>query len=384
MKLPADVRLLLERRFASRHRDWLCNAAPVEAWPLRISLGIPTEPAALQRVDAVRGWAAAWRNWQGEGVVEWSERRWRVLGTQQLPQYLVLDGPLQVAAWIGQQERWLRAQERHMTLTQRWPQLVGRLGGLFDVLADYPAADFAHLASVIEWLEAHPASALYPRQMPLAGMDTKWLEARRPVLHALLSHLLAADAGDFFSLSGLRRPPVLIRLRILDPSLRTLLRGVSDITAPVDEIAAMNLPAASVLVVENLQSGLALPDLTGSVAIIGLGYGVDVLGRIPWLQDLPARYWGDIDTHGFAILSRARAYLPQLTSMLMDSATMLAFSPLWSSEASQNGAAALALLTSEEQAVYRALKDNAWGQNVRLEQERIAWPAVLEALQPVT
>lgn len=380
MKLPADVRLLLERRFGSRHRDWLCDAAPVEQWPWRIPLGIPTEPAALQRVDAVRAWASAWRNWQGEGTVQWAERRWRVLGTQQLPDYLVLDGPLQIASWTGQRERWLRAQERHLALTQRWPQLAARLGGLFDVLADYPAADFAHLVGVVAWLEAHPASALYPRQLPLAGMDTKWLEARKPVLLALLSHLRGGDTGDFFALSGLRRPPVLVRLRILDPSLRALMRGVGDITAPVNEIAALALPATSLLVVENLQSGLALPDLPGTVAIIGLGYGVDVLGQIPWLHALPGRYWGDIDTHGFAILSRARGYLPQLTSLLMDTATLLAFAALWSSEASQHGTAALESLTLEEQAVYRGLKEHAWGQNLRLEQERIAWPVVCAAL----
>jgi len=328
----------------------------------------------------VRAWAAAWRNWQGEGTVQWAERRWRVLGTQQLPEYLVLDGPLQIAGWTGQRARWLRAQERHLALTQRWPQLAGRLGGLFDVLADYPAADFTHLVGVVAWLEAHPASALYPRQVPLAGMDTKWLEARKPVLLALLSHLRGGDAGDFFALSGLRRPPVLVRLRILDPSLRALMRGVGDLTAPVNEIAALALPATSLLVVENLQSGLALPDLPGTVAIIGLGYGVDVLGQIPWLHALPGRYWGDIDTHGFAILSRARGYLPQLTSLLMDSTTLLAFAALWSSEASQHGAAALESLTLEEQAVYRGLKEHAWGQNLRLEQERIAWPVVCAAL----
>jgi len=40
-----------------------------------------------------------------------------------------------------------------------------------------------------------------------------------------------------------------------------------------------------------------------------LGYAVDVLGQLPWLQEAQCIYWGDIDTHGFAILNRARTYI---------------------------------------------------------------------------
>lgn len=88
-----------------------------------------------------------------------------------------------------------------------------------------------------------------------------------------------------------------------------------------------------------------------------------------------------LDTHGFAILHRARSYIPELQSVLMDEDTLLQHKALWVDEAAQHSAAELALLTEEEQQLYRDLKLQRWGQNVRLEQERIDWAAAWSVLQ---
>jgi hypothetical protein len=53
----------------------------------------------------------------------------------------------------------------------------------------------------------------------------------------------------------------------------------------------------------------------------------------------------------------------------------------WIEEKDQHAAETLPLLTDPEQAVYQAIKRNAWGQNVRLEQERIAWDVAWKTLQ---
>jgi hypothetical protein len=87
-------------------------------------------------------------------------------------------------------------------------------------------------------------------------------------------------------------------------------------------------------------------------------------------------YWGDIDTHGFAILSRARSCFPHLKSMMMDEATLLRHRDLdlCVEEPMQHGAQSLPNLTMEELAVYRNLQQQIWGFRLRLEQERISWP----------
>ncbi|WP_086857067.1 Wadjet anti-phage system protein JetD domain-containing protein [Amycolatopsis lexingtonensis] len=43
-------------------------------------------------------------------------------------------------------------------------------------------------------------------------------------------------------------------------------------------------------------------------------------------------YWGDIDTHGFAILNRVRRSFECTGSMLMDRATLLAHEGQWVGE----------------------------------------------------
>jgi hypothetical protein len=382
LKQPPDIHQLLVRRFASAHRDWLAAASLDEHWPLTIALGIPSEQEALRQVDAVRAWVAAWSSWHGAGELEWAQRQWKILGTQHLPATLTLHSPAEAASWVGQQDRWERATRRYVQLTRRWPTLATRLPGLFNVVADYGDADFARMTDLLAWLCAHPASGLYPRQLPIAGIDSKWIDGRKGILTELVALLreLAPRAGDFHDVCGLRKPPAQLRMRILDPQLRNRIGGLGDVTAPVDELARLALPATTVLIVENLQTGLAFDNMPGTVVFMALGYSVDLLAQIPWIAGARCRYWGDIDTHGFAILNRARSCFPFLESVLMDMPTLMRFRALWTEEKVQHGAFEFSLLTDGENDVYRAIKRNALAQHVRLEQERISWDYAMSVI----
>lgn len=57
----------------------------------------------------------------------------------------------------------------------------------------------------------------------------------------------------------------------------------------------------------------------------------------------------------------------------MDEDTLLSHKSLWVDENEQHPANELSQLTDAEQSVYQSLKQQRWGQNVRLEQERVAW-----------
>ena len=126
---------------------------------------------------------------------------------------------------------------------------------------------------------------------------------------------------------------------------------------------------------------MALPDITGTIAIMKLGNAVSALGSVSWLQAIQSVYWGDVDTHGYAILDRARKALPQLRSVLMDEAITLRYQNLWGIEPAQTTNFALEQLNEHELAVYTALKANTWGQKVRLEQERLPWEHCLGVLK---
>lgn len=383
MKLPEDVRQFLARRFQSKHREWLIGDPGDGQWPLEVTLGVPTEQAALRQVDGVRAWVSAWQGWQGVGSLSWCERRWKALGVQRLPERLALGGPEDVAMWIGESARWERAQSRYRTLTARWPVLAQQLPRYFDVLADYGDADFHRLAEMLDWIANHPQSDLYPRQLPVSGLDSKWLDGRKGLLTDLVAAIQEDSSSelDFYQRCGLKAPPLLVRMRVLDQSLRARVGGVGDITAPVEDLAALNLPVSHVFIVENLQTGLAMSDMPGAVVFMRLGYNVDVLARFSWLARAKCIYWGDLDTHGFAILHRARSYIPALQSVLMDEDTLLQHKALWVDESAQHPATELTLLTEQEQQLYRDLKQQRWGQKVRLEQERIDWAAAWSVLQ---
>jgi hypothetical protein len=113
--------------------------------------------------------------------------------------------------------------------------------------------------------------------------------------------------------------------------------------------------------------------------IFGAGYGFENLAAAKWLLGKELYYWGDIDTHGFAILNQLRRTLPHAASMLMDERTLLDHRELWGIEERQESAE-LALLKGEEREVYDGLRQGRWGERVRLEQERVGFERVVDVL----
>ena len=122
-----------------------------------------------------------------------------------------------------------------------------------------------------------------------------------------------------------------------------------------------------------------MPD---SMVVLGLGHAVSLIAVARWLADRDVHYWGDLDTHGFAMLNRLRASLPRARSLLMDRTTLLAHRPLWTTEEAPH-LATLDRLTPEEAALHSDLRHDRLARAVRLEQERISFGwlrPVLDAL----
>lgn len=377
---PAAVHDRLRRHWQRRRSHWLDADAAKDAggWPLQIMLHPPTEREASRSVDAVLGWINSWRRWQGSGELVWIERAWANLGRQRLPERLLLRTPAEVAHCLGEDERWRRAVDARDRLLSRFPALAGSLGPQFDWLADAHELELGRIADVLAELSSGVNTGLYLRQLPIAGIDSKWIGANRNRVTDLLRPMLAGNlgedtAGDLWTIAGLRREPALLRLRLLDPQLRARIGGLGDISAPLDQIAALPFAPERVFIVENIHTGLAFTDLPDGIVIFGLGYAVDCLGSIPWLIASDCRYWGDLDTHGLAILDRVRSYLPHVRSLLMDEGTLLDHRTLWSREGKPVRNLDPPRLNDAERAVYDGLAGDRWGPAVRLEQERIAW-----------
>lgn len=362
--------------------EWLCGGGE---WPLDIGLRVPGERTAMQAWDAFEAWRAGWQTWHGSGEIVWAERRWPALGRQAVPEIWRLRDATEVAKALGELPRWQVAEQRLGEAIHRWPALEAHLRAQFAWLADIDEREWRRLCDMLAWLLAHPDSHLFVRQVPVVGLDSKWLEAHTSRLGEWMRLVTAAQVGnDFWQASGLRREADRLRLRLLDPGLRAVVGGLGDIHAPIDELARLPIAPRRVFIIENKQTGLAFEDVADSVVLMARGYAVDRLHELPWIARAEhVHYWGDIDTHGLAILGRLRSHLPQVASLMMDEATLLTHRDLWVDEPRPHAAEAIDHLDAAEQALYRDLRADRFGVRVRLEQERInwnfAWPRILEA-----
>ena len=232
---------------------------------------------------------------------------------------------------------------------------------------------------MLAWFRGHPRSGLYLRQLDIAGVDTKFIESRKPLLAQLLDIVITPETAQrsFEARYGLASKPSQIRFRILDN--RLAIQGLTDLAVPAREFASLDLPVERVFITENEINGLAFPAVPGSLVIFGLGYGLDRLSEVRWLHRRALHYWGDIDTYGFHILDRLRALFGDAQSFLMDRETLLEHAPLWVRESNAYDGE-LSRLNSAERALYDDLRHNRLGERVRLEQERIPYGWLKRAL----
>jgi hypothetical protein len=220
------------------------------------------------------------------------------------------------------------------------------------------------------------------REVDVAGLDSKFIETNRSVLIELLdlglsAHAIESDAvgvAQFTRRFGFRSKPVRIRFRLLDATLPSLpgCEGMPDITLDAASFAALTLPVEHVFITENETNFLALPPVSRAIVVFGAGYGWDALARAKWLHARHLHYWGDIDTHGFAILNQLRCYFPHAASFLMDHETLLAHRSYWVEEP-EPARHDLQHLSADEAAVYDDLRFDRLQPRLRLEQERVGY-----------
>jgi hypothetical protein len=266
---------------------------------------------------------------------------------------------------------WLQRQPlRALALAEAWPRLL----------------------EVVAWLQDHPRPGIYLRQLDLPGIHSKFLEAHRAVLTEWLDLALppaaidptASGMAQFARRYGFRDKPARVRLRFLDPRPAAWLPATeladADVTLTQPTFDRFNPTVRRVFITENEINFLAFPAASESLVIFGAGYGFDALVQAEWLQRCTLHYWGDIDTHGFAILDQLRAHLPHARSFLMDRVTLLAHPAQWTVEP-QPTQRDLPRLNEAERRLYddlrwRRLRDEP----VRLEQERIGFGWVESAV----
>ena len=468
------------------------------AFPLREPVGSASARVIRDDFETVRAWAAAYRDLEartetstraaakstpetagtstaGAAVtVEWTTRRDRTFGDVRLPRAVlfrdidalarflahgapaelkrfrslvteVVDAEPALGAWVS------RSPRRLLSAAEAVPRLVavttwyraqcessaGReTSAGREASTERDASAEREIGGGASGDEAAGAPAMYLRQIPVAGVDTKFVERYRGILsewwaiietehggatehhrHAearttdmVENHDDRGGSGEvgetgtdeesgysdepaanhppgargastlaaFADRFGFLSAPTLIRFRVLDATRS--IGGFRDLSVPLDELSvAPPVPLDRVYVVENDVTALAFPEVPRSIVVFGRGYAVADLAAVAWLRDVDVVYSGDIDTHGFAILNRLRSHLPHVRSVLMDEETLIRHRDQWSVELTPT-TVDLPFLSPAESAVYDILRSNRYGDGVRLEQERIAYSRLVAAV----
>jgi hypothetical protein len=352
--------------------------------PLSVSLRGPTARDVAAEFGAVQEWARAWRAADGGQLrVEYRAVGGRTIGGNDLPARVWIDDYPQLWSLLGVGDLPRRFADLVAATREVAPAVVewmlSRPHEVLGVEDSWP-----RLLDTVRWIDANAGPDLYLRQLDVPGVDTKFVEQHARVLSRMLDRHLDPERvdvehppSDLVGRYRLRRKPQYVRFRWLDPTRRTA--GFSEVEVRLDELARLPVEAGSVFVVENDTTYLALPPVPDAIAIFGGGYSITRLYRLGWLADRRLVYWGDIDTHGFAILDLLRQRFPHTDSVLMDRATLLAHESRWDREPNPRNVV-LDRLRPAESALYRDLVEDILGPSVRLEQERIRFSRIQRAL----
>jgi len=387
--MPEQAAALARKRYWDNRPVLKALMTGERDFPLHIPLKPPNARQPLENLAHLRDWIEVWKKFSMSDLLHWKTVSFRQLGQQRLPVRITISNFQQLTQLCGpsanaQSARW---QANMLPLLQQYQreQVYPVLIRHIEVVETLSKNDAELLAHVLPQLRRGFGSGEYLRALPLQGVDTKFVESNTGLIEALLD---AVHEGEISTSGGLypwldckHSPKGLAQgvpvVRVLSAVLRNAYQGLSMFQLSAELLRQHELPAANILVVENLQSGLALPDLDDTIAVIGGGRNVSWMDA-PWLSAKRVAYWGDIDSWGLSILSDARALLTTLEPLMMDLATLKVHEERMVQEPEPLNTLPTRL-TAQEQQLFLDLVAGRF-LSTRLEQERISLDYVICAL----
>lgn len=361
----------------------------VLSFPYRYSLGRISSRQMTERFDELREWIALYMNDSGlEFILQWETVNHRQMGKNKVPEALLFQSMDELSQYLGRSDEW-KSFNRSITLLAEKSEALAQWGRARPLDLLRIGDELERLILLWEWMSENPCPVIYLRQIDLPGIDSKFTEKHRKILSQWLDLTLPEEQIDnrFHGVSrfeeryGYRKKPELIRFRFLDESLKW--RGCDDISLPAEQFCRLysseDIPVEVVYIVENDICGLSFPPVQKGLVIFGKGYHFDNWKKCRWLHKVPLWYWGDLDTHGFAILDQFRAIMPHCRSFLMDRPILTDHAFSWGSEP-KPFTGDLNNLTEEELSVYDDLRFNRIRKNLRLEQEFVRFGHIKAAL----
>lgn len=376
MKSPSDCSRKLAKQWqqAELRVERLLQPA---GWPLKLKIGKPSAEVFSQEPQRVRQHMQAWQQ-VTIGHVEYQPESYRA-GSEpvSLPHTWKLTTP---SEWVQATQDAVIQSEFH-----RLSQLVAAVpSSQFRTLMvrqrrlvlDRPAEEVVRSAEVAMLLEPGCASGRPLRALATGNTDSKFFERNRTLITQFLD-LRFDGLPSSMGLEGFLGAEEFIDHWLLLVPLATGLLPFDQQRVPIQSLASMPASISHVIVVENERCAHQLPSLPGTAAILGAGLNLGWM-KEHWLSGRRIAYWGDMDTWGLTMLSKARSYQPELESILMSVELFEHHqASLAVTEPTTAGVTAPAELNDDEKSLYKHLLGKARG---RLEQEFLPVEQVFSAL----
>ncbi|MGV0036773.1 MAG: Wadjet anti-phage system protein JetD domain-containing protein [Candidatus Azotimanducaceae bacterium WSBS_2022_MAG_OTU7] len=354
-----------------------------QAFPIKVGVRPPSGNAALDDLNQFRKFVESWQQFSNQACVHWQQRNFRNLSVQEVPVHLLVPDMETLALILGPAATSRLAairQKIELVLFQPFVTSEEMKGALKECLIRHlelleccERDDLARLANVVPQLRQGMGGGCYLRSLPIVGIDTKFIESNLRLLESIMDTLedraVMSSGGLLAWLDCREKPSGWLMVRALCEQGRSALGNLPLMQLSTETLLEHELPASRILVVENNQSGLALPPMSDTIAVFGGGWNVAWLAA-GWLSKKQVGYWGDIDLEGLAILSDVRSKISHVVPLMMDEETVQTFQKMMVA-AADSPRTIPAGLTEKEQALYRDLQSGVFGPP-RLEQERIA------------
>lgn len=363
MLQPPQILEYCRRRYKSYLRSLVTQQS---FFPLEIPFGRPRSSQGFEELHAqTKKLAEANMGYR----IEWAVRKMRLLGEQRLPARIYFETESDYLSAINKHEEVQRFLVNIECTRSSLPELLSWVAEHPSHVIDYESS-WKDLLKVCLYFKGNPKPGMYARELPVE-VNTKFIECHRGILNSLLQMVLKIEVDlsgqQFEERFGLLTEPTLVRFRALDDEIATRLGFIAnDLSVPIANAAEFRWRDLTIVISENKNTFLTLPLIPRTLAIWGGGAAAQNLCRLSWLEHCDVFYWGDIDVHGFHILSRLRSQFPRITAIMMDLATLRDCERLVV-KASESRSEEVCNLNEIEKATYLLVKERNW----LLEQEKI-------------
>ncbi|WP_432784534.1 hypothetical protein AAEX37_01494 [Oligella sp. MSHR50489EDL] len=393
--LPEDAKKIWRQRYFNQSRNYRQLLGGDLDFPVSLSLKSPASGnAILDNLEHFRIYVEQWRRFAAkasattECEIIWKQQSYQRLSSQQVPTQLIASNADALVHFIGgevlQQWRKINALLEYLIVGINCSDSFALRKVLIthlSTLEQMSSAQLDLLLRLIPQLRANLGAACYLRALPVIGVDTKFIEQYSFLIEDMLSIVQDARVKELGLLNWLGctvKPKDWLLVRPLCERQRAKFANIDILRLSTETLMNYPLTAKNILIIENEQSCLGLNQLADTIAVAGGGKNLAWLAA-DCLSDKRVAYWGDIDSEGFAMLSKARQKLPHLTALMMSEREVLRFEDRMVAEP-DSVFKEPEYLSGEELKLFLDLRADVY-RGRRLEQERLDRDYIEEMVQ---